>query len=172
MDEGEKVKVGENSGRELLGKKFNILGRVERSAKIKVGEVDRPKESVIRHNRVKQDIDSRERSDLGGGGAGRGKTVTTRSAANTTVDARRVAALGAGEEERSGGPLLLRHGVIIRGEGGGVVDGTEGPGSFDELNKLVVASLQPLQTVGASESGAEGEGRARGVKVEDRGRGR
>ena len=96
MDEGGKVKVGENSGRELLGKKFDILGRVERSAKIKVGEVDRPKESVIRHNRVKQDIDSRERSDLGGGGAGRGKTVTTRSAANTTVYARRVAALGAG----------------------------------------------------------------------------
>jgi hypothetical protein len=53
-----------------------------------------------------------------------------------------------------------------------VVDGTEGSGSFDELNKLVVASLQPLQTVGACESGAEGAGRARGVKVEDRGRGR
>ena len=53
-----------------------------------------------------------------------------------------------------------------------MVDGTEGSGSFDELNKLVVASLQPLQTVGACESGAEGAGRARGVKVEDRGRGR
>ena len=53
-----------------------------------------------------------------------------------------------------------------------MVDGTEGPGSFDELKKLVVASLQPLQTVGASESGAEGEGGARGVKGEDRGRGR
>ena len=51
------------------------------------------------------------------------------------------------------------------------MDGTEGPETFDELNKLVVASLQPLQTVGASESGAEGEGRARRVKVEDRGRG-
>jgi hypothetical protein len=43
----------------------------------------------------------------------------------------------------------------------------EGSRSFDELNELVVASLQPLQTVGASESRAEGEGRARGVKVED-----
>jgi hypothetical protein len=51
-----------------------------------------------------------------------------------------------------------------------VVEGTEGPGSFNELDKLVVASLQPLQTVGASKSGSEGEGRARGVKVEDRGR--
>ncbi len=130
------------------------------------------KESVVGDDRVEEDVDGRERGDLGGGGAGRGKMVTTRSAANTTADARRVAALGAGEEERSGGPLRLRHGVVIRGEGGGVVDGTEGPGSFDELNKLVVDSLQPLQTVGASESGAEGEGRARRVKVEDRGRGR
>jgi hypothetical protein len=51
-----------------------------------------------------------------------------------------------------------------------VVDGTEGPGSFNELKKLVVASLQRLQTVGASKSGSEGERRARGVKVEDRGR--
>ncbi len=43
--------------------------------------------------------------------------------------------------------------------------GTEGPGSLDELDELVVASLQPLQTVGTSKSGSEGEGRARGVKV-------
>ncbi len=131
LDEGEKVKVGENSGRELLGKEFDILGRVERSAKIKIGEVDRPKESVIRHNRVKQDIDSRERSDLGGGGAGRGKTVTTHSSANTTVYARRVAALGAGEEERGGGPLLLRHGwgySTWRGRGHGGRD--RGSGKF------------------------------------------
>ena len=169
MDEGEKVKVGENSGRELLGKEFDILGRVERSAKIKVRQVDGAKESVVGDDRVEEDVDGGERGDLGGGGARGRKTVATRSAANTTVYARRVAALGAGEEERRGGPLLLRHGVIIRGEGGGVVDGTEGPGSFDELNKLVVASLQPLQTVGASESGAEGEGRARRVKVEDEG---
>ena len=75
------------------------------------------------------------------GRAGRAKTVTTRSATNTTVNARRVAALGAGEEERSGGPLLLRHGVVVCGGGGGVVNGTEGPGSFDELDKLIVASL-------------------------------
>ena len=172
LDEGKEIEVGENGGREEMGEDFDILGRVEVGAKVKIRQVNRPKESAVRNDRVKEDVDGRERSDLGGGGAGRGKTVTTRSAANTTVYARRVAALGAGEEERRGGPLLLRHGVVIRGEGGGVVDGTEGPGSFDELNKLVVASLQPLQTVGVSESGAEGEGRARGVKVEDRGRGR
>ncbi len=172
MGEGEKVKVGENSGRELLGKKFDILGRVEGSAKVKVRQVYGAKESVVRDDRIKKDIDGWERSDLGGGGTGKGKTVTSRSAANTTIYSRRIAALGAGEEERIGGPLLLRHGVIIRGEGGGVVDWTEGPGSFDELNELDVASLQPLQTVGASEGGAKGEGRARRVKVEDRGLGR
>ncbi len=44
----------------------------------------------------------RERGDLGGGRAGRGKTVTTCSAANTSVYACRVAALGAGEKERGG----------------------------------------------------------------------
>ena len=172
MDEGEKVKVGENSGRELLGKNFDILGRVEGSAKVKVRQVNGAKENVVRDDRIKKDVGGWERSDLGGGGAGRGKTVTSRSAANATIHSRRVAALGAWEEERIGGPLLLRHGVIIRGEGGGVVDWTEGPGSFDELNELVVASLQPLQTVGASEGGAKGEGRARRVKVEDRGHGR
>jgi hypothetical protein len=137
--------------------------RGEVGTKIKVGEIDGAKESVVGDDRVEKDVDGRERGKLGRGGAGR-------SAANTTVYARRVAALGAGEEERSGGPLLLRNGVVTRGGGGGVVDGTEGPGSFDELNELVVATLQPLQTVGASKSGAEGEGRARGVKVEGRGR--
>ncbi len=49
------------------------------------------------------------------------------------------------------------------------MDGAEGSGSLDELDELVVACLQPLQSVGASKSGAEGEGRAGGVKVEDGG---
>ena len=53
-----------------------------------------------------------------------------------------------------------------------MVDGTQGSGSFDELDKLVVASLQPLQAVGASEGGAEVEGRAGWGKVKDGGRGR
>ncbi len=100
MNEGEKVKVGENRGRELVGKEFDVLGRVEGSAKVEVRKVNRTKESVVEDDRVEKDVDGRKRSDLGGGGAGRGKTVTTRSAANTTVYARRVAALGAGEEER------------------------------------------------------------------------
>jgi hypothetical protein len=48
-----------------------------------------------------------------------------------------------------------------------VVYGTEGPGSLDELDELVVASLQPLQTVRAGKNGSEGEGRGGRVKVED-----
>ena len=69
LKEGKEIEVGENGGRKLMGKEFNILGRVERSAKVKVGEVDGPKESVVRDNRVEKDVDSRERGVLGGGGA-------------------------------------------------------------------------------------------------------
>ena len=44
----------------------------------------------------------------------------------------------------------------------------KGAGSLDELNELVVASLQPLKAEGASKSRAESEGRARRFEVEDR----
>ncbi len=94
--------MGENGGRELVGEDLNILGRVKVGPKIEIRHVNRAKESVVRDDRTKEDVDGRKRSDLGGGGAGRGKTVTTRSAANTTVYARRIAALGVAEEERSG----------------------------------------------------------------------
>ncbi len=50
------------------------------------------------------------------------------------------------------------------------MDRVEGAGSLDELNELVVASLQPLKAEGASKSRVEGEERAKRVKVEDRGR--
>jgi hypothetical protein len=107
-----------------MGEDFYVLGRVEVGAKIKVGEIDGAEESIVGDDRVEEDVDGGERSDLSGGRTRRGKTVTTRSAANTTVYTRRVAALGVGEEERSGGPLLLRHGIVVRGVGGGVVYGT------------------------------------------------
>ncbi len=50
-----------------------------------------------------------------------------------------------------------------------MVDGAEDPESLNELDELVVASLQPLQTVGANKNEAEGGGRAGRVKVEDGG---
>jgi hypothetical protein len=68
-----------------MGKDFDELGRVKVGAKVEVRQVNRAKESVVRHDRVEQDVDGRERDDLGRGGAGRGKTITSRSAANTTV---------------------------------------------------------------------------------------
>ncbi len=49
------------------------------------------------------------------------------------------------------------------------MDGAEGPGNLDELDELVVASLQPLPTVEASKSGAKGEGRTGRVEIEDGG---
>ncbi len=52
LDEGEKVKVGENSGRELLGKEFDILGRVERSAKVKVREPKKALSETTELNRM------------------------------------------------------------------------------------------------------------------------
>jgi hypothetical protein len=59
--------------------KFYVLGRGEVGAKIKVGEIDGAKESVVGDDGVEEDVDGiKERSDLGGGGAGRGKAVTTR----------------------------------------------------------------------------------------------
>ncbi len=81
-----------------MGEDFEKLGRVEVGVQVGVRQVNRAKESVVRDDRVKEDVDDGERDDLSGGRTRRGKTVATRSAANTTVYARRVAALGAGEE--------------------------------------------------------------------------
>jgi hypothetical protein len=45
------------------------------------------------------------------------------------------------------------------------VDGTEGAGGGNELDKLVVATLEPLRTVRASESGLKGEKKTGRIKV-------
>jgi hypothetical protein len=101
--------VGENGDGELMGEKFDVLGRVEVGSKVEVREINGAKESAVGDDRVEEDVDGGERSDLGGGGARGGKTVTTRSAANTMVYVRRVAALG--------------------GRGGGEKRGTTSPSS-------------------------------------------
>ncbi len=67
-----------------MGEDFDVLGRVEVGAKVEVRQVNGAKESVVRDDRVKEDVDGGERGDLSGGRTGRGNTVTTRSAANTT----------------------------------------------------------------------------------------
>ncbi len=103
--------MGENGGRKLVGEDLDILGRVKVGAKVKVRQVNRTKESVVGDDRVEEDVDGRKRSDLGGGGAGRGKTVTTRSAANTTVYARRVAALEPGRRREAGNHFSFATGL-------------------------------------------------------------
>ncbi len=103
MGEGKEIiKAGENVRGELVGEDFDVLGRVEVGAKVEVRQINRAKESVVRDDRVKKDVDGGERGELSGGRTRRGKMVTTRSAANTTVCARRVAALGPGRRREAG----------------------------------------------------------------------
>jgi hypothetical protein len=98
LDEGEENKAGENVRGESAGEDFMCWGGlIKVGAKVEVRQVNRAKESVVRDDRVKEDVDGGERGHLSGKRAGRGKTITNRSAVNTTVYARRVAALGAGE---------------------------------------------------------------------------
>ncbi len=42
----------------MVGKDFNELGRVEVGVKVKVRQVNRAKESVVRHNRVEENVDA------------------------------------------------------------------------------------------------------------------
>ena len=112
---------------------------------------------VDRHDRVKQKINTGERSDVGGGGAGRLEAVTSGGAANAAVNAGGEAAKRAGEKEGGGRPLLLRDRVKIGGGGGGEVDGKEGASGLDQLHQFGVAGEKPLQAVGARKSRAKGE---------------
>ena len=104
---------------------------------------------------------------MGSGGTGRGETVTTRCSADAWVNTCGERAVGAGLKEGGRRPLLLRDRVEVGRGREGKVDGAEGSGSFNELNKLVVACPQPLLPVGARHSRAESEGRAGRVQIQD-----
>ena len=151
------MKTGEDRGREKMGGEFYKLGLGKGSAEIVVGQVNRPEESVARHDRVEEKIYTGERSDVGGGGAGRLEAVTSGGAANAAVNAGGEAAKRAGEKEGGERPLLLRDRVKVGGGGGGEVDGTEGASGLDQLHQFGVAGEKPLKTVGARQSRAEGE---------------
>ena len=69
--EGKEIEAGENGGGELMGKEFDVLGRVKVGAKVDVGEIDGAEEGVVGDDRVEENVDGRERGDLGGGRAGR-----------------------------------------------------------------------------------------------------
>ncbi len=119
--EGNEIEAGENGGGELMGEEFDVLGRVEVGAKVEVGEIDGTEERVVGYDRVEEDVDGRERGDLGGGRAGRGKTVTARSAANTAVYAYCSSAGRRGGGERRGTTSPLPRGCNTwrgRGRGG------------------------------------------------------
>ncbi len=48
----------------------------EVGAKVEVGEIDGAEEGVVGDDRVEEDVDGRERGDLGGGRAGRKRRST------------------------------------------------------------------------------------------------
>jgi hypothetical protein len=71
--EGKEIEAEENGRGELMSENFDVLGKGEVGAKIKVGEIDGAKERVVGDDRVEEDVDGRERGDLGGGGAEEGR---------------------------------------------------------------------------------------------------
>ncbi len=68
-------------------------------------------------------------------------------------------------KEGEGRPFLLGDRIIVRGVGRGKVDGTEDASGGNELDKLVVATLERLRFVRASESGLKGERKTGRIKV-------
>ncbi len=95
------------------------------------------------------------------------ETVTTRCSADATINTCGEGTEGAGLKEGRRGPLLLGDRVEVGRGRQSEVDGTEGSGSFNELNKLVVTTLKPLEAVRTRESRPKGERGAGGVEVED-----
>ncbi len=112
---------------------------------------------MARHDRVEEQVNAGERSDMGGGGAGRLEAVTAGGTANATVNAGGEAAKRAGEKKGGERPLLFRDGVKVGGRGGGNVDGTEGMSGLDQLHQFGVTGENPLQVVGARHSETKGE---------------
>jgi hypothetical protein len=55
---GKEIKAGENVRGELVGNDFYELGRVEVDAEVKVRQVNRAKESVVRHDRGEENVDA------------------------------------------------------------------------------------------------------------------
>ena len=145
---------------EKVGRDFDKLGLGKGGAEIVVGEVNRPEEGVTRHDRVEEEVDTGERSDVSGGGAGRLEAVTPGGTANATVHAGGEATERTGEKEGGDRPLLFGDGVQVGGGGGGEVDGTEGASGLDQLHQFGVAGEKPLKTVGARQCRAKGKGRA------------
>jgi hypothetical protein len=171
LDEGEERETGQDFRRVRVNKDFYELRREERSAEIKVNKVERAKDSIFRDDSVKDAVTGGERSGVGGGRAGGGETVITRSSAHSTQDVVGERAERTWGEEGEGGPHLLDDPIIVGRRGGTRVDGAEGVGGGDQLGEFRAVTDGPLGLKGADQSGPKGEGLASAIEVEDRGEG-
>jgi hypothetical protein len=162
---GKKREARQDFGEKKVNVDFNKLGLGEGRFKVKISKINRAKERVRRDNRVEENVDAREGSDESRRRDRRLETVASGGASHAPVDVRVVGAGGARKEKGGGGPFLFGHGVVISGGRGGEMNGAEGAGSVNELDELRVTCPQPLLPVGARHSGAEGEGRARGIEI-------
>jgi hypothetical protein len=171
LDEGYEIKAREDRVGEEMGGEFDVLRRGEVSAKVEIRQIDGPKESIRRDDRVEKQIDAVKRSDVVGGGAGGLKAITPSRAAYAAVNVRGEGAEGSRYREGRREPFVFWDGVEVSGGGGSEVDGTEGASGLDQLHQFGVAGEKPLKTVRAREGRMEGEGRARRVEIEDRGAG-
>jgi hypothetical protein len=127
------------------------LRREERSAEIKVDKVERAKDSVFRDDSVEDAVKGGKRSGVGGGRAGGGETITTRSSAHATQDVVGERAEWTWGEEGEGGPLLLDDPIKIGRRGGARVDGAEGAGGGDQLDEFRTITDGPLWPKGAGQ---------------------
>ncbi len=96
FEEGLEGEARQDGWRKDVSMNFDKLEGGERGLEVKVCEVNRPKESIRRDNRVKEDDYAGERSDEGGGRDRRLETVATGGASHMPVDVRVVGSGGAG----------------------------------------------------------------------------
>ncbi len=88
LDEGKEVKTREDRVGEEMGGDFDVLRRGEVSAKVEVRQIDGPKESIRRDDRVEKKVDAGKRSDVGGRETGRLKAITPSRTAYAAVNVR------------------------------------------------------------------------------------
>ena len=92
---------------------FDKLGNGKGGTEVEICQVDRAERSIVRHDRVEQDVHGGEGCDVGGGRAGGRETISARSTANTAVDTCERRAKGAGLKEGGGRPFLLGDRIIV-----------------------------------------------------------
>jgi hypothetical protein len=123
LKEREERETRKGGMRKLSGINFDELRNGEGGAEVKVRQVDRAERSIVRHDRVEQDIDSGQGCYVGGGRAGGRQTIAARGSANSAINTCEKRAEGAGLLEGEWRPLFLGDRIVVGGGGGGKVDG-------------------------------------------------